>query len=86
MARIFDAINKERSEIAYINRTALGNWVITFVKKGNCVGRSLTSYEQLSDQDLTTIESMGIKTFDFTKDPFGPKFKEMESLSKQLCY
>lgn len=90
MSKIQQYIKENAGEIAYVTRSASGNWTISLTRKGNYTGRSISSYERLSDEDLRAIEDSGIKVFDFYGirgvDNFRAALDDMERFAHTLCY
>ena len=66
---IWDYIDKSKGNfnIAYITRSYIGTWSITYHldPKGSVTSEVLSSYGQLSDLDLGTLREMGFELFDF---------------------
>lgn len=84
---IFDYIKEHGDQVAYITRSFVGSWSISLKKQGNITSRSINSYSQLTDQDLATLQAMGLKCFDFLHcDNFRSLLHTMESFSEDLCY
>lgn len=89
MKNIFEYIKEASDCIAYVSRSLAGTWTISLVKKGNYVGRTISSYQRLSDQEVESIEGMGIRVFDFQSCAEGNwqnLMDEAERLSRELCY
>jgi len=78
MSNIFKYLDLEQNQgrIAYITRSMLGTWSITYYPCDRYAARSISSYEQLLDEDLAKIADRGLKIFDF-KSVSDDKFTEL---------
>ena len=85
------SLTGDNSQIAFVTRSALSTWSVSYKNQlySSTRNRHISSYEQLSNEDIETIRKLNIEVFDFETVPDADwgKLSKAHSYAHEIyCY